>query len=79
MKPPKLSLGSLVFAAALTAVSVRTQAGTVTFAEYEGQVNGAAIPIDQLPVGLPDGMTASWTGFLLNTTAGGYADERLPE
>lgn len=45
-------------------------AETVTFAEYDGMSNNDPIPEDSLPSGLPDGITATWTGFLLHTRAG---------
>lgn len=70
MKIHNLPLKSALLAAALAAVAVRSQAGTITFAEYDGLANNTAIPIAQLPQGVPDGVTASWTGFLLHTTAG---------
>jgi hypothetical protein len=70
MKTPKKALRTLLLAAAMAAVSASSQAGTITFEEYVGMANDTAIPLDQLPQGLPDGVTASWSGFLLHTTEG---------
>ncbi|RME95850.1 MAG: hypothetical protein D6766_02205, partial [Verrucomicrobia bacterium] len=46
------------------------QAGTITFAEYEGMSQNSAIPSDPPPSGLPEGVTATWSGFLLSTNPG---------
>ncbi|HEY5914174.1 MAG TPA: hypothetical protein VJA21_26600 [Verrucomicrobiae bacterium] len=65
MKTPLLPL---LFASVLAVGSCGSFAGTVTFAEFDGLANNAAIPTP--PQGLPPGITATWTGFLLHTTAG---------
>ncbi len=73
MKIPKKTLRKLLCAAALAAAPVGLQADTITFAEYDGVYgDDAAIPAatDQRPYGVPDGITASWTGFALHTLAG---------
>ena len=59
-----------MLAALLAAISVSAQAGTVTFAEFDGMGNNSAIPADPPVQGLPDGITVSWVGLLLHTTAG---------
>jgi hypothetical protein len=70
MKTSHSRLKRLLLASAVCALPLVSQAGTITFAEYDGLANNAAIPIAQLPEGLPDGVTASWVGFLLHTEAG---------
>ena len=64
----KRSLTSTLLAAGLAAFPLSSPGGTITFAEFDGLGDNAAIPSD--PQGLPDGITAVWTGFLLHTTAG---------
>src|SRR5690348_15384270 len=70
MKISRQLLRPFSLAAALATLSLNVHAGTITFAEYDGMANDSVIPIDSLPTGLPDGVTATWTGFLLHTTAG---------
>ena len=61
----------VLFLAALAGtLPLLTQAGTFTFAEYDGTPDDTVIPIATLPEGSPDGATTSWTGFVLNSTAG---------
>jgi hypothetical protein len=54
--------------AALFAAPAVSIAGTVTFAEFDGAANNDPIP--NPPQGLPDDITAVWTGLLLHTIAG---------
>ncbi len=68
MNTPKQTFRSVLFAAAVAAVPIGSQAGTITFADFDGTADNTAIPTP--PAGLPDGMTASWTGLPLHTTAG---------
>ena len=58
--------------AMMAVTPLASQAGTVTFAEYDGLANNAVIPPPPAdpPQGLPDGVTAVWTGLLLHTEAG---------
>ena len=79
MKTPKHPIRSILFAAAVAAVPISSQASTITFAEYDGTADNSVIPIAQLPAGVPDGVTASWTGFLLHTTAGDTPMSVFPE
>ncbi len=60
----------LMLTAALAALPYANRAGIYSFAEYGGLPDNAAIDINQLPQGNPDGTTASWVGFQLHTTAG---------
>lgn len=64
----KKSILPLLLASVLTAIPGSSLAGTITFAEFDGLGNDAPIPSP--PQGLPPGITATWTGFLLHTTAG---------
>jgi Bacterial TSP3 repeat len=64
----KKSILPLLCASALTAIPGSSFAGTITFAEFDGLGNDAPLPSP--PQGLPPGITATWTGFALHTTAG---------
>ena len=64
----KRKIPILIAAAALAAFVPTAHAGTVTFAEFDGLGDNAAIPTP--PQGLPAGVTATWTGLVLHTTAG---------
>ena len=68
MKIPDKTLRSVLFAAAVAMLPISSRADTITFAEFDGLANGAAMPT--LPEGVPVGVTASWVGFVLHTTAG---------
>ena len=41
--------------------------GTMTFADLDGQGNNSQLPSPSYSVGLPDGVTASWSGWLVHT------------
>jgi hypothetical protein len=64
----KIIFCSVCAAAALAGLPLGSQAGIVTFAEFDGTADDA--PLSSAPEGLPDGITATWTGFLLHTRAG---------
>jgi len=68
---------SLLYMATLAVLPVGSQAGTITFAEFDGLADNAAIPTP--PEGLPDGVTAVWTGLLLHTEAGDTPMSVFPE
>ena len=59
---------SILLLAGFYAPPTGARAETITFAEFDGLGDNAALPGD--PQGLPAGITATWTGFLLHTLAG---------
>ena len=68
MKP---SLTTLSLSITLAAVPFGCPAGTVDFAEYDGvYTDNNAVPVDLAPLGLPEGITARWTGWALTPGPG---------
>lgn len=58
-----------ILAAAL-AIPLCAHAQTVTFEEFTGYADNDPIPAEMPPFGVPDPITATWTGFLLHTREG---------
>lgn len=71
MSTPKRRFDWLLVAAAFVALPAISQAGTFHFTEYDGvYADNDPLPFDLLPDGVPDGVTASWTGFAVHSNAG---------
>jgi hypothetical protein len=66
--PMSRSIASLLLIAAAAAAPLSSPAATVTFAEFAGLADCAAMPT--LPQRLPEGVTAVCTGLLAHTLAG---------